>query len=58
MKASMEINYGKQFIDRKDFNEVVKSMKKKFITTGDYVKKFERSIKYKFKCKYVSILYN
>ena len=46
------IPYGKQFIDKKDIVEVVKSLKGKFITTGRYVKKFEDSIKKKFKSKF------
>ena len=46
------IPYGKQFIDKKDIVEVVKSLKGKFITTGRYVKKFEDSIKKKFNSKF------
>ena len=33
------INYGRQFIDNYDVNEVSRSLKKDLITTGDYVKK-------------------
>ncbi len=36
------INYGRQFIDNYDVNEVSRSLKKDLITTGDYVKKFEK----------------
>ena len=32
------IPYGKQFIDKKDIVEVVKSLKGKFITTGNMLK--------------------
>ena len=38
------INYGRQFIDNKDINEVKKSLKLNLITTGSYVKKFENLI--------------
>lgn len=47
-----KIPYGKQFIDKKDIAEVVKSLKNRFITTGSYVKKFENSIKKKFNSKF------
>tara|TARA_X000000950_G_scaffold288332_1_gene404517 strand:- start:11795 stop:12961 length:1167 start_codon:yes stop_codon:yes gene_type:complete len=46
------IPYGRQFIDKQDIKEVVKSLKSKFITTGNYVKKFEEKIKKKFNSKY------
>ena len=39
-----EIPYNKQFIDHKDILEVSNSLKKKLITTGVYVKKFEKNI--------------
>ena len=39
-----KINYGGQNIDAKDINEVSKSLKNKLITTGSYVKKFEKKI--------------
>ena len=45
------INYGRQFIDNKDINEVKKSLKLNLITTGSYVKKFENLIQ-KLKVKY------
>lgn len=48
----IKIPYGKQFIDKKDIAEVSKSLKEKFITTGNYVKKFETLIKKIFKCKF------
>jgi len=38
-----EIPYNKQFIDHKDILEVSNSLKKKLITTGVYVKKFEKN---------------
>ena len=37
------IPYGKQKIFNSDFIEVKKALKSKFITSGDYVKKFENS---------------
>ena len=46
------INYGRQFIDNKDINEVKKSLKLNLITTGSYVKKFENLIQKKLKVKY------
>ncbi len=58
MRKNMQINYGKQFIDKKDLSQVAKSLKKRFITTGDYVKKFEISLRKKFKSKYASTCSN
>ena len=46
------INYGRQFIDNKDINEVKKSLKLNLITTGSYVKKFEKFNSKKLKVKY------
>ena len=45
--TKIEIPYGKQFINRQDIKEVVRALKGKFITTGDYVDKFETAIKKK-----------
>ena len=36
--------YGKQFIDAQDVKLVVKSLKQKLITSGNYVKKFEKRV--------------
>ena len=47
-----KILYGKQYVDSKDISLVSKSLKENFITTGNYVKKFEEEIKKKFKSKY------
>ena len=52
MKIKKSINYGKQSVDNRDIDEVKKSLKNEFITTGPYVEKFENSLKNKFKCKY------
>ena len=40
-----KISYGKQFIDSDDIKIVGESLKEEFITTGNYVKKFEKEIK-------------
>ena len=40
-----KISYGKQFIDSNDIKIVGESLKEEFITTGNYVKKFEKEIK-------------
>ncbi len=50
--TKIEIPYGKQFINRQDIKEVVRALKGKFITTGDYVDKFETAIKKKFGSKF------
>ena len=36
------IPYGSQFIDNEDISLVSKSLKKNLITTGEYVKNFEK----------------
>ena len=46
------IPYGKQKIFNSDFKEVKKALKSKFITSGDYVKKFENSFSKYTKTKY------
>ena len=48
----MNINYGKQFIDQKDINEVTKCLKSNFLTQGPLVKKFEDKV-----AKYVGSKY-
>ena len=48
----MTINYGRQHLDDKDFSHVLKALRSRFITHGDYVKKFEESLKKKFLSKY------
>tara|TARA_S200000501_G_scaffold376965_1_gene433680 strand:+ start:7062 stop:8228 length:1167 start_codon:yes stop_codon:yes gene_type:complete len=52
MKIQNKIPYGQQFLDQRDEKEVLNSLKQKFITTGAYVQKFEKSFKRKFKSKY------
>ena len=46
------INYGKQFIDVTDINEVIKVLKSQNITQGPYVDKFEIAFAKKLHCKY------
>lgn len=46
------IPYGKQFIDNDDIEIVKNSLRSSLITTGPYVKNFEKKIKNIFKCKY------
>ena len=40
------INYGRQYIDSSDLKKVSLALKQKFITSGIYVKKFEKKIKF------------
>jgi len=46
------IPYGRQFIDRNDVKEVSKALEQDFITTGNYVKKFEKKVSRFLKVKY------
>ena len=55
MKKSIEISYGKQFLDQIDENEVIKSLRQKFITTGKYVQKFENTLSRKFGSKFAHV---
>jgi dTDP-4-amino-4,6-dideoxygalactose transaminase len=48
------IPYGRQYIDNNDINFVSKALKKDLITTGSYVKKFEKKISKFLKVKYVA----
>ena len=47
------IPYGRQNINSKDIKFVSKALKKDLITTGNYVKKFEKNISKFLKVKYV-----
>ena len=38
------IPYGRQFIDSKDISNVIKSLKNDLITTGPFVKAFEKEV--------------
>ena len=46
------IPYGKQFIDHKDINSVVRALKKSKITQGKIIDKFENDVKKFLKVKY------
>ena len=46
------IYYGKQFIDLKDIDLVKKSLGQELITTGNFVKKFEKKISHFLKVKF------
>jgi len=41
------INYGKQFIDGKDINKVIKVLKSNYLTQGPIVRKFEKRLEKK-----------
>ncbi len=56
--SKKNIYYGRQFIDRSDIIEVSKSLKNDLITTGDYVKKFEKKIKNFLKVKFAATCSN
>ena len=46
------IPYGKQFIDKDDINNVGKTLKRNFLTTGPLVEKFENKINSFLNSKY------
>ena len=46
------IPYGKQFLDKSDKQSVLNSITNDMITTGPFVKKFEKHLKNYLKCKY------
>ena len=46
------IPYGKQFIDNEDKKSVLNSLSNDLITTGPFVKKFEKKLKKYLNCKY------
>jgi dTDP-4-amino-4,6-dideoxygalactose transaminase len=39
------INYGRQFIDNRDFNSIKKSLGEEKITTGKFVNLFEKNLR-------------
>lgn len=49
----MIINYGRQYIDRKDIDSVKNALKQDLITTGKFVKKFEASLSKYLNSKHV-----
>ena len=54
----MIISYGKQNIDSKDINSVIKSLKRDYLTQGPLVKEFENKLSKKFKCKFTTVVSN
>jgi len=52
------INYGKQFLDKRDISQVLKVLKSNFLTQGPQVKKFENSLKNYFGAKFCSVVSN
>ena len=48
------IPYGRQYIDSKDIQSVLKTLKNEKITTGPIVEKFENQISRYLNCKYIS----
>ena len=48
------IPYGRQYIDRHDVRSVSKALKEDLITTGNFVKKFEKKIANFLNCKFVA----
>ena len=46
------INYGKQYLDKKDISAVVSVLKSDWLTQGPKVKEFETSLKNFFGAKY------
>jgi len=52
------INYGKQFIDRKDIFAVQKVLKSPWLTQGPLIKKFEFKLKNYFGSKYCAVVSN
>jgi dTDP-4-amino-4,6-dideoxygalactose transaminase len=48
------LNYGKQYIDNKDYQSVRSSLSNEYLTTGPFVKRFENNLKKKLKCEYVA----
>ena len=50
------INYSSQYIDQKDINSVIKTLKSKWLTTGPEVEKFEKNIKKNVHSKFCSVV--
>ena len=53
-----KINYNKHYIDKKDINSVISSLKSNHLTQGPKIKEFENALKKKFKAKYCSLVSN
>ena len=54
----MKFYYGRQHLDRNDFNNILSASKKEKITQGNYTVEFEDVLKKKFKSKYCSVVSN
>ena len=54
----MYIPYASQNINIKDIKSVSDSLKKKFITQGPLVNRFEQALKKKLKCKFATVVNN
>ncbi len=54
----IKINYNRHFIDAKDINSVVSSLKSDYLTKGPKINEFEKALKIKFKAKYCSLVAN
>ena len=54
----MYIPYARQNINIKDIKSVSDSLKKKFITQGPLVNRFEQALKKKLKCKFATVVNN
>ena len=49
------INYGRQFIDDRDFNLIKKSLGEEKITTGKFVNLFEKNLRKYLGCKFIKV---
>ena len=54
----IKINYNRHFIDKKDINSVVSSLRSDYLTKGPKINEFEKALKVKFKAKYCSLVSN
>lgn len=52
------INYGRHYVDHKDFTYVKKVLNSNYLTTGPFVKSFEEKLKKFFEAKYVLAVSN
>ena len=50
------LNYSRQYIDKKDIQSVIKSLKSEWLTTGPQIKNFEDKIKKFVNAKYCSVV--
>ena len=55
MLSKKNIFYGSQFVDSKDILEVSKALRSKHLSSGNYVSKFEISLKKRTKAKYAFV---